>query len=117
MNSSPQNQSSPPSFQLSEAEASVAAEMFKALGHPLRLRIINELSKGPIHVSELADRLEVAQPVVSQQLRILRSAHLVSSETVAGRAVYRIIEPHLLEMLGCLHKCFTVRREQSQGGL
>ncbi len=97
---------------LTQEEAAFAAELFKSLGHPLRLRIISELSRSPVHVSELAARLGVAQPVVSQQLRILRSAQLVSSETVGGKAVYRILEPHLYELLGCLRRCLSSRQER-----
>ena len=87
---------------LGEQEAAIAAEMFKALAHPLRLRIVGVLSGGELHVNGLAERLGVPQAIVSQQLRILRAANLVAPQTADGRAIYRIVEPRLFKMLACL---------------
>jgi ArsR family transcriptional regulator len=72
-----------------------AAELLKALGHPLRLRIIAALAAGDAHVSALAARLGTRQPIVSQQLRILRMKGLVGVVRRDGFAVYRLAEPDL----------------------
>jgi len=92
--------------------AEVAAEMLKALGHPLRLRIVSVLAAGPMHVTGLAETLEAPQPFVSQQLRRLKTAGLVAARTREGHAYYEIIEPHLFEMLRCLGRCLNSRRER-----
>ncbi|MGD0833941.1 MAG: metalloregulator ArsR/SmtB family transcription factor [Candidatus Dormibacteria bacterium] len=63
-----------------------AASLLQALGNPIRLAIVRELAGGGLCVHELVDRLGgqgsgIAQPLVSQHLRVLRSARVV----VAGR--------------------------------
>jgi ArsR family transcriptional regulator len=100
--------------ELGEEEARVAAELFKALAHPLRLQIVSVLSSGELHVNGLADHLGVPQAIVSQQLRILRSASLVASRTADGRALYRIVEPHLFNMLTCIDSCMATRTERGE---
>ena len=69
------------------AQAEVAAEVLKALGHPIRLRILSVLSGGPVHVNGLAAALDTPQAIVSQQLRVLRSCKLVAATTEGARPV------------------------------
>ena len=54
------------------------AAFFRALAHPVRIRILEVLSKGEMSVQELQEVLGVDQPVVSQQLAVLRSTNVVS---------------------------------------
>ena len=94
---------------LGVAEADAAAEILKAIGHPLRLRILSLLAAEAEHVKGIATRLGTPPAVVSQQLRILRSAGLVSASTRSGHAYYRIIEPQLRSMLHCVETCVKGR--------
>ena len=87
------------------ARAEHIAEVLKAVAHPLRLRIVATLCDGEESVSVLADRLEAAQPIVSQQLRILRSHGLVSATRENGYAFYRLTEPALRDLVCCMEKC------------
>jgi ArsR family transcriptional regulator len=82
-----------------------AAEVLKAVAHPLRLRIVATLCAGEWHVTELAERLEVPQPIVSQQLRILRGHGLVVVTREGGFATYRIAEPALRDLVCCMERC------------
>jgi len=81
------------------------ADVLKAVAHPLRIRIVAVLCSGEETVGELADRLDAAQPIVSQQLRILRSQGLVAATRANGFARYRIAEPALHELVCCMEKC------------
>lgn len=99
---------------IGRTEATVAAEVLKALGHPIRLQILCVLTAGRTHVNGIAEQLDVAQAVVSQQLRILRSAGLVACETEDGRSYYRIIEPQLFRMLSCVQNCVAKRVERGE---
>jgi DNA-binding transcriptional ArsR family regulator len=81
------------------------ALILKALAHPARLRIVAALSEGKISVGGLAERLDLPQAIVSQQLRILRSEGLVASERSEGYSIYALAEPRLRELLKCLEKC------------
>jgi ArsR family transcriptional regulator len=89
----------------SNDQASHCAEILKALAHPLRLRIVAILDQGAEHVNALAERLEVKQSVVSQQLRILRMKGLVRVERVNGFARYSLAEPRLHQLVACIEKC------------
>jgi len=80
-------------------------QILKAVAHPVRLAVVTELAKRPLQVNALAVALGVAQAVVSQQLRILRMAHLVAVQRGGGRARYTLAEPHLRVLLKCMDRC------------
>ena len=81
------------------------SEVLKAVAHPLRLRIVALLCAGDFHVNGLAERLDAPQPIVSQQLRILRTRGLVTAVRENGFARYRLAEPALRELVGCMERC------------
>jgi ArsR family transcriptional regulator len=81
------------------------AEVLKALAHPIRLRIVAILCDGDEHVNALAERLGVSQPIVSQQLRILRMGGLVDVARENGLAVYHLAEPRLGQIVECMEQC------------
>jgi ArsR family transcriptional regulator, zinc-responsive transcriptional repressor len=76
-----------------------AAELFKALANPLRLAILEQLSGGPRCVHELVDSLQVNQPLVSQHLRVLRSARLVSAERRGRETAYALEDDHVAHIV------------------
>jgi DNA-binding transcriptional ArsR family regulator len=65
-------------------------EAMNALGDPTRRAIFERLSAGPKPVGELAKELPVSRPAVSQHLRVLKSAGLVSERPDGTRRVYRV---------------------------
>ena len=83
------------------------SEILRAVAHPLRLRLIAMLCEGEAHVGAMAERLEAAPAIVSQQLGILRGHRLVSVERRAGHAVYRLREERLRELVHCMDGCRT----------
>ena len=85
--------------------AEEAAEVLKAIAHPVRLRIVAILCDEELHVNALAERLGVPQSIVSQQLRILRMRSLVSVTRTNGHAYYRLTQPHLRQMVQCMDSC------------
>jgi DNA-binding transcriptional ArsR family regulator len=87
------------------ARAAQIAEILKAVAHPLRLRIVATLCRGDAHVGALAERLGAAQPIVSQQLRILRIHGLVAARREEGFATYRLAEPALRDLVCCMERC------------
>ncbi len=89
-----------------------ATELLKAIAHPLRLRIVAILVNGDENVSRLAERLQVNQAVVSQQLRLLRMRNLVSVARQGAFSVYHLAEPHLIQMLACLEDCLESQRRR-----
>ncbi len=74
-------------------------EVLKVLAHPVRIRIVHELFKSesqgasnPLRVGELTKRLGTPQPIVSQQLKILKSAKVVISQRNAKSVSYSICD-------------------------
>jgi DNA-binding transcriptional ArsR family regulator len=65
-------------------------EAMNALGDPTRRAIFEQLAEGPKPVGELARTVPVSRPAVSQHLRVLRSAGLVSERPEGTRRVYRL---------------------------
>ena len=90
---------------LEATQAEHLAELLKALGHPVRLRIVAILSGGDRCVGELADLLGVRQATASQQLRILRMSGLVRVTRRGGYSHYCLAEPRLIDLVGCLRGC------------
>lgn len=72
------------------------AEVLKALGDPLRLKIIDQLRLGPVNVTELSTRLATEIVTVSHHLGILRRAGLVEAER-HGRFIHYHLGKDLLE--------------------
>ena len=68
---------------------SLQARRFAALGDPTRLEVFHLLSRAPQSVAEIADQLPVSRPAVSQHLKVLADAGLVSFEPMGTRNVYR----------------------------
>ncbi|MFH1809535.1 MAG: metalloregulator ArsR/SmtB family transcription factor [Pseudomonadota bacterium] len=91
--------------------ADLAADLLKAIAHPTRLRIVAALVHGDLHVGGLAEHLGLKQPIISQQLKILRLKGLVDVTRANGLATYRIIEPHLETIVGCMQRCLLSRQE------
>lgn len=64
--------------------------MLDALGDPTRRRVLELLRPGPRAVGELAAELPVSRPAVSQHLRVLKGAGLVTERRAGTRHLYRI---------------------------
>src|SRR5262245_54640019 len=69
------------------------AGFFRALAHPVRIRILELLVKGDRTVQELQEALRLDQPVVSQQLAVLRSNNIVSSRKEGVSVRYAVRDP------------------------
>ena len=67
------------------------SELFRALSSPVRIALVSLLTEGEMCVHELVDALGLPQPLVSQHLRILRDADLVS-RTRRGREVAYVLQ-------------------------
>jgi DNA-binding transcriptional ArsR family regulator len=70
----------------------------EALGDPTRRAIFERLRSGPQAVGELAQGLPVSRPAVSQHLRVLKQAGLVTERQEGTRRLYRL-EPHGIAQL------------------
>jgi ArsR family transcriptional regulator len=68
-----------------------AVQVLKAVGHPLRFRICSLLARHPaLSVTELCDELSTKQPIISQQLSILRRGRVVDGRRIGNRVLYSL---------------------------
>ncbi|MEM9513865.1 MAG: metalloregulator ArsR/SmtB family transcription factor [Actinomycetota bacterium] len=76
------------------------AELLKVLGSPVRIKLILALEEhGEQCVHELTDSLEVKQPLVSQHLRVLRSANLIVGRRAGKEVRYSIADHHVTHIV------------------
>ena len=76
-----------------------AGELLRALASPLRIAIITELSGGARCVHELVDALRAPQPLVSQHLRVLRGAGVVTGARRGREIEYRLTDEHVAHIV------------------
>lgn len=76
-----------------------AADLFKVLGNTSRLRILHELTEREHTVGALAEKTGMSQPLVSQHLRTLRAAGIVSSQRIGKEVHYELADAHVLHVL------------------
>ena len=76
------------------------AELLKVLGSPVRLGVILALEEyGERCVHELTDQLDVSQPLMSQHLRVLRSANLIVGRRDGKEVRYSIADHHVTHIV------------------
>lgn len=83
------------------------AEFFKALGHPVRLKILEFLRSGEKSVTELQAHLEIEPAAVSQQLAVLRNKNIVESHKVGTTVLYSVQDPLIFELLEVARRIFN----------
>lgn len=92
------------------------AEFFKALGHPVRIRVLELLSDREHTVSELVEEIGIEQPHLSQQLGVLRRADLVTTRREGTNVVYGLGDERIAEVLAVSRQVlldrYTVTRDQ-----
>lgn len=76
-----------------------AGELLRALAAPVRIAIVLQLRESPRCVHELVDSLGVAQPLVSQHLRILKSAGVVRGQRTGREVIYELVDDHLARIV------------------
>jgi ArsR family transcriptional regulator len=80
------------------------AEIFKALGHPTRVKIVEYLADGEKCVKDIWQEIGVPQPTVSQHINILKNAGIISFRKDGVKTCYRVEMPVVIEILKLLEK-------------
>lgn len=85
---------------MEDAGHEAAAELLRALANPHRVAIVLALADGERFVHELVDALGVAQPLVSQHLRVLKDVHLVEGHRRGREVAYALTDRHVAHIVG-----------------
>jgi DNA-binding transcriptional ArsR family regulator len=91
------------------------ARFFQALAHPTRIRILEILVRGGKTVQELQDALALGQPIVSQQLAVLRNQGIVVAQKQGLSVRYTVRDPLVGQLLAVAREIFHNHFDNSQG--
>ncbi|MDE3839204.1 transcriptional regulator [Bacillus methanolicus] len=83
------------------------ADFFKALAHPLRIKILELLAEGEKNVNELQTLIGTEGSAVSQQLSVLRSKNIVNGTKDGNRVLYSLRDPMIIDLLNIARQIFN----------
>lgn len=83
------------------------AELFKALAHPTRIRILERLRAGEKTVSALQAEVGIEAAAVSQQLAVLRAKHIVEGRKEGTSVYYRVVDDTIFVLLDAARAIFN----------
>lgn len=89
------------------------AEFFKALAHPLRIRILELLRAGPMSVTQVQAATGAPGSSVSQQLAVLRGRNVVATQRLGTTIIYRVPDPELFDLLDAARRIFNAHLSDS----
>jgi ArsR family transcriptional regulator len=78
------------------------AEVFKALGHPTRLQIVEKLGGGELCVCHILEMFDVDMSTLSRHLSVLKNAKIVFDERRGKNVYYSLTCPCLLDTIRCV---------------
>lgn len=79
-------------------------ELLKVIAHPIRIKILEDLTEGVKCVSDFEEAFDISQPNVSQHLKLLRSHHIVDYFVDGRLKCYFLKEPFIPDLLELLKK-------------
>jgi ArsR family transcriptional regulator len=85
-----------------QAQLAARAAVMKALAHPTRLFIVDELSRGERCVRELTEKIGADVSTVSKHLSVLKRAGIVRDDKRGVQVFYRLRVPCILNFFGCV---------------
>ena len=81
------------------------SEVLKALGHPVRLRIITGLVRhGECNVNLIVEELQIPQSTISQHLGILKSKGIIEARKEGVKTCYRVVDQRVYDIIRILAK-------------
>jgi ArsR family transcriptional regulator len=92
----------------------IKAELFRALAHPARIRVLEILSEGESSVSELQPRVGIESSHLSQQLGVLRRAGVVTTRKEGSSVIYALRDPETATLLAVAKRILINGFSQSQ---
>jgi len=90
-------------------QAKIKAEILKALAHPVRLILVDALSRGDMCVCDLNCLVSIDQSSVSRHLAQLKKAGIVSERRDGMRVIHHLETPCILNAVGCAENVLTSR--------
>ena len=89
------------------------AQVFKALAHPTRLFVVDELSRGERCVNELQEMIGSDMSTVSKHLSVLKTAGVIADEKRGNQVFYSLLVPCVMNFFGCVESVLKNRAQQT----
>lgn len=84
--------------------AAHAAEVLKAVAHPVRLQIVAQLEKnGEMCVNDIVSALGTKHSITSQQLNMMKDKGILTSRRQGPKVFYRILNENVIRILHCIY--------------
>jgi len=99
-------------FDVDKELAMRAAEVLKAVAHPLRLLIVETLQDGERSVGEIVEALGEKQAITSQQLNLMKDRGVLASRRDGAKVYYRIQNPNVIRVLDCVYDHCQARKRE-----
>lgn len=89
---------------MNEKQLNEYAEILKALGHPVRLKLVMGLMCNECNVGQIVTKLGLPQPTVSQHLAILKNRGILVPQRQGTQICYRVMNPKIAKLIEELKK-------------
>lgn len=90
----------------------LTAELFKAIGHPDRLAMLERLSEGSWCVCELAAELKLNKSIASKHLSLLFDVGVLEMEKKGTQVIYTLVSPCIIEMSKCCYLAVLAQKKK-----
>ena len=94
--------------------ASHAAEVLRAVAHPLRLQVIELLETGELCVGAISEALGEKQAITSQQLNIMKDKGILTSRREGTKVFYRLQNKNVAQVLHCVYNHCQAKKKRGQ---
>jgi DNA-binding transcriptional ArsR family regulator len=93
-------------YSMRDALRQFKAEIFKALAHPTRIAILDQLRDGELSAGRLMDRLGLGQANASQHLAVLRGKDIIVARRDGNQVFYSLRHPLIADVLDTMRRYF-----------
>lgn len=90
------------------------AELFKTVGHPVRIKILRLLGDGELCVCEMIEKIDIEQSNLSQHLKVLKKQGVLDSRKEGQRVIYWLAYPSVNELLHAAERLLGEQIGRSQ---
>ena len=90
----------------------IQAELCRAMGSPLRMKIVHLLRAGPLNVNDIAIAMQSPQASISRNLAILRNAGIVTAHREGTNAIYQVANPKILSVCDMMREVLSEQIEE-----
>ena len=94
--------------------ATHAADVLRAVAHPIRLQVVELLEEGELCVGEISATLGEKQAITSQQLTIMKDKGILTSRREGTKVFYRLENENVTQVLSCVYNHCQAKKKRGR---